>query len=114
MANRIKIDQLTANIFANEIERAGFNTYCFDEYLHLSFLNLLFFYSKLKDSEKISYYRAKLLELKENCQSIELKDYIDSYFTNKEITVKNKWHYMSQFKFRPAFIGHWIINYFDC
>ena len=107
-------DQLTANIFANEIERAGFNTYCFDEYLHLSFLNLLFFYSKLKDSEKISYYRAKLLELKENCQSIELKDYIDSYFTNKEITVKNKWHYMSQFKFRPAFIGHWIINYFDC
>lgn len=107
-------DQLTANIFANEIERAGFNTYCFDECLHLSFLNLLFFYSKLKDSEKISYYRAKLLELKENCQSIELKDYIDSYFTNKEITVKNKWHYMSQFKFRPAFIGHWIINYFDC
>ena len=66
--------------------------------------------------ERVLIKRTKREENKEtlNFYSIELKDYIDSYFTNKEITVKNKWHYMSQFKFRPAFIGHWIINYFDC
>lgn len=103
-----------ANKYANEIENAGFDTYCFDEYIHLTFLNLILFYSKTNNSERINHYERKLLELKKNCQSVDLKEYIDSHFTNDQIEQDKKWHFMSQFKFRPAFIGHWIINYFDC
>lgn len=104
-----------ASLYAEEIEKEGFNIYNFDDYLHLTYLNLRYYYTKLKDFDKINYYNSKLTELKDICYSEELKEYINAGLTGTNILNKhNRWFYMASYQYRPAFVGHWIINDFDC
>ncbi len=104
-----------AKVYADEIEKEGLTLYKFDDYLHLAYLNLRFFYNKVNNSEKEDYYNGKLKELQETCHSDELKAYIGVNISEKNIlSVNERWHYMASFKYRPAFVGHWIINDFDC
>lgn len=104
-----------ARVYADEIEKDGLNLYNFDDYLHLAYLNLRFFYNRVNNSEKVDYYNGKLKELQETCHSNELKAYIAVNISEKNtLSVNERWHYMASYKYRPAFVGHWIINDFDC
>ena len=101
--------------YVNELEKVGFNSFCFDDYLHLTFLNLRYYYTKIKDDRKINYYNNQLRKLKNHCYSNDLKVYIEAGLKcTNTLNNNDRWFYMSAFSFRPAFIGHWIINDFDC
>lgn len=106
-----------ARKFATEIEEVGLTKYKFDEFLHLSYLNLFLFYNKFASVEvdsKVFSLCNKLKELQDNCESIELKKYINSTLNEDEKLVEtDKWFFMSQKEFRPAFMGHWLINAYD-
>lgn len=102
--------------YAKEIEDEGIEKYKFDEFLHLSYVNLCFFYTKFKDKvneKKVDIYRGKLSNLKKDCDSQELKKYIDCILFDEKLSYNDKWFFMSQKKFRPAFMGHWLINNYD-
>lgn len=101
-----------AKKFAEELETVGFNKYKFEDYLHLTYLNLRYYYKNI-DSNKFKLYSDKLLELQKTCVGTELSLYIKSHFEVVEFKENQRWSFMSTFEFRPAFMGHWIINNFD-
>lgn len=104
-----------ARLYADEIEKEGLDIYNFDDYLHLAYLNLRFFYDKSKNFVKVNYYNEKLKELQEKCHSSELRTYINANLSgNNTLNTNERWHYMASYRYRPAFVGHWIINDFDC
>ena len=43
-----------ASLYAEELETIGYKTYCFDDYLHLTILNLRYYYSKINASNQIA------------------------------------------------------------
>ena len=106
-------DFSSAQIYANKIEDIGFERYRFDEYLHLSYMNLLFYYNSISDNINVKKYIDKLEQLKANCQSIELKKFINNTTDNCSLKQTDKWFFMSQFNFRTAYMGHWMISTFD-
>lgn len=108
--NQHKFDD--AKKFAEELETVGFDKYKFEDYLHLTYLNLRYYYKNI-DSNKFELYSNKLLELKKMCAGTELSLYIKSHFEVVDFKENQRWKFMSSFKFRPAFMGHWIINNFD-
>lgn len=108
--NQHKFDD--AKKFAEELETVGFDKYKFEDYLHLTYLNLRYYYKNI-DSNKFELYSNKLLELKKKCAGTELSLYIKSHFEVVDFKENQRWKFMSSFKFRPAFMGHWIINNFD-
>ena len=101
-----------AKKFAEELETVGFNKYKFEDYLHLTYLNLRYYYKNI-DSDKFELYSDKLFELQKTCEGTELSLYIKSHFETVEFKENHRWKFMSSFEFRPAFMGHWIINNFD-
>ena len=101
-----------AKEFVQLIEDIGLNKYKFDEYRHLTILNLIYYYSYVNNSKR-NMYIYKLSELYDGCFSSELKKYIGAFLKKEKLQITDKWFFMSQFKFRPAFMGHWIINNFD-
>ena len=101
-----------AQEYVQFIEDVGFEKYRFDEYLHLSYLNLIFYYNSVNLPKK-NYYLKKINTLSNDCFSMELKKYIDSFLKQKLLNSNDKWSFLSNFKFRPAFMGHWIVNNFD-
>ena len=106
-------DFSSAQIYVSKIEDIGFERYKFDEYLHLSYMNLLFYYTSISDNTNITKYIDKLEQLKVNCQSLELKKFIDKTTNNCSLNQTDKWFFMSQFNFRTAYMGHWMISSFD-
>ncbi|MGM9969281.1 MAG: hypothetical protein ACI35S_02680 [Anaeroplasma sp.] len=106
-------DYVAAGKYASEIEKAGFNKFKFDDYLHVALTNLIYYYSFTRNSEKINLYIDKLHELYKSCNSIELKKYISKQLEGQQLDGENRWKYLSDFDFRPAFMGHWFINNFD-
>ena len=104
-----------ASLYVKEIEKKGFDIYNFDDYLHIAYLNLKYYYTKIGDKKKINYYNQRLEELQNKCHSIELKTYISAGLNGTNILKnKDRWFYMASYPYRPAFVGHWIINDFDC
>ena len=121
IANNILIYYVQVNnlekaiLYANEIEENGLNIYNFDDYLHLAYLNLRFYYEKVGDEIKIKHYNLKLKELQEKCDSKELIEYISAGLSDKKtLHTDDRWFFMSSYRYRPAFVGYWIINDFDC
>jgi len=102
-----------AEIYANEIEKLGFCRYIFDEYLHLSYTNLLLYYKSINNENKKQFYTKKLEQLKKECQSEELKKFIDKTINNYPLKQNDKWFFMSNYNFRTAFMGHWMVNSLD-
>lgn len=109
--NQHKFDD--AGKFAEELEEVGFDKYKFEDYLHLTYLNLRYYYIKI-NSNKFELYSDKLRKLQKTCEGTELSLYIKSHFEVVEFSENQRWKFMSKFEFRPAFMGHWIINNFDC
>lgn len=101
-----------AKQFAEELEEVGFSIYKFEDYLHLTYLNLRFYYKTI-DRNRFELYSNKLKELEQLCSESELSQYIKSHFETIIFAENQRWHFMSNFQFRPAFLGHWIINNFD-
>lgn len=108
--NQNKLDD--AKKFAEELENVGFDKYKFEDYLHLTYLNLRYYYKHI-DSNMFDLYSDKLRELEKMCEGTELSLYIKSHFGCVDFKGKQRWEFMSAFDFRPAFMGHWIINNFD-
>lgn len=81
--------------------------YQFDEFLHIAYLCLYYFYSFNKVVEKAKCYNLKLKSLSESCRCRELKKYIQVFTENKKLEKKDKWFYFSKLKYRPAFVGYW-------
>ncbi len=102
-----------AKTFANKIETLGFHRYVFDEYLHLSYTNLLFYYKSINNEDKKVFYEKKLKHLKKKCHSKELKKFIDKTIYNRPLKYNDKWFFMSKYNFRAAFMGHWMVNSLD-
>lgn len=89
---------------ACEIERSNYETYQYEDFLHIVYQNLFFFYSQVEDNEKISIYRKKLVDL-------SARDGI-SQGTQKLIQMMlQKKHvaniFYTQFPFRVDFLGFW-------
>jgi len=106
-------DYVEAEKYASEIEKAGFNKFQFDDYLHVAFTNLIYYYKFANNKEKIKLYTDKLYKLYQSCNSTELKKYILKQLSGKQLNSESRWKYLSDFDFRPAFMGHWFINNFD-
>ncbi len=103
----------SAQIYVDKIEEVGFSKYNFDEYLHLSYVNLLFYYKSIKRGDKTKYYLNNLEQLKEKCYSSELKKYISKTTNGHFLSKNDKWYFMSNYNFRIAFMGHWLVGNFD-
>ena len=101
-----------AKEYAEELETIGFDKYKFEEYLHITYLNLRYYYKSIA-SDKFELYSDKLLELQKKCKGTALSLYIKSHFEVVDFKENQRWKFMSSFEFRPAFMGHWIINNFD-
>ncbi len=121
IANNILIYYIHSNqfteavLYANEIENVGFDLYKFDDYLHLANLNLRYYYTAIANEEKVVYYNNQLRELQKKCHSKKLQLYISATLGDTIISDKSdRWFCMSKLKYRPAFLGHWIVNCFDC
>lgn len=106
-------DYKSAKIYADKIEDIGFCRYIFDEYLHLTYTNLLLYYEKVNNESRKQFYTKKLRQLKKVCKSKDLKSYIDKTLNNYPIKENDKWFFMSRFNYRVAFMGHWVVNSLD-
>lgn len=106
-------DYKSAKIYADKLEALGFRKYVFDEYLHLTYTNLLLYYGTVKNEIQKRFYIKKLRQLKRNCQSKDLKKFIDKTINNCPLKKNDKWFFMSNFNFRVAFMGHWMVNSLD-
>lgn len=106
-------DYTVAKIYADMIESLGFCRYIFDEYLHLSYTNLLLYYTSINNESKKRFYEKKLRQLKGKCQSEELKKYIDKTINNCPLNQTDKWFFMANYNYRVAFMGHWMVNSLD-
>ncbi len=101
-----------AREYAQFIEKVGMEQYQFDEYRHLANKNLLLYYKKINHPTH-DKYKYNLIKLCNECFSEDLKKLINSQFDNEVLGTNDKWFFMSKYNFRPAFMGHWIINDFD-
>ena len=101
-----------AEQYAKELENVGFDKYKFESYLLLTYLNLRFFYQKV-NANKIQFFNNKLQKLLDDCRDDNIREYIKSMIDGSELSADNGLHFLSQFNYRPAFLGHWIINNFD-
>lgn len=106
-------DYKIAKIYADKIEELGFCRYIFDEYLHLSYTNLLLYYKTINNENKKQFYEKKLRQLKRKCQSKELKKFIDKTINNCPLNQTDKWFFMANYNYRVAFMGHWMVNSLD-
>lgn len=101
-----------AEKYAKELESIGFDKYKFESYLLLTYLNLKYYYQKV-DENKIQTYNEKLKTLLIKCNDKNKKEYINSMINCSKVSPENDFYFLSQFNYRPAFLGHWIINTFD-
>ena len=101
-----------AAIYAKILENAGFTKYKFESYLLLTYLNLKYYYQKV-NANKIQYYDKKIYELLDVCKDKDIRDYINNIISGSSLDPENGLYFLSQFNYRPAFLGHWIINNFD-
>lgn len=105
-------DYKEATKYAEELENVGFIKYKFESYLLLTYLNLKFYYQKI-DKSKIPFWDKKLQKLLENCNDNDRQAYIKSMIDGSKLSSENELFFLSKFNYRPAFLGHWIINNFD-
>ena len=75
-------------------------------------MNLKFYYQKI-DKSKIPFWDKKLQKLLENCNDNDRQAYIKSMIDGSKLSSENELFFLSKFNYRPAFLGHWIINNFD-
>lgn len=101
-----------AKKYADELERVGFVKYKFESYLLLTYLNLRYYYQEV-NANKIHFFNMQLQKLLDNCIDVENQMYIKSIIEEIELSSESGLYFLSQFNYRPAFLGHWIINNFD-
>lgn len=89
---------------AEEIEAENYEVYQYEDFLHIIYQNLLFFYSTVGNSEKSVYYERKLLNLS-NRKGINpgTKILIQLMLQKKQ----DSNIFYSQFPFRVDFLGFW-------
>lgn len=101
-----------AKKYAEELESVGFIKYKFESYLLLTYLNLRYYFQKV-NANKIQFYNKKLQILLDDCNNDNKKAYIKSMIAGSKLPSENELYFLSKFSYRPAFLGHWIINNFD-
>lgn len=96
--NRIKAIE-----YADKIESSDYQNFKYEEFLHIVYQNLLFFYSKQNDSSKENYYYKKIIEIIGNPNTS--KSTKDLAKAMNGLSEKNSFY--SRFPFRVDFLGYW-------
>lgn len=89
---------------AAEIENTDYEVYQYEDFLHIIYQDLHFYYSTAGNKEKISYYREKLTALSERDEINEGTRTLIRLMLKNHRTSKN---FYSQFPFRVDFLGFW-------
>lgn len=89
---------------ADEIENSDYEVYQYEDFLHIIYQDLYFYYTKAGDREKVRYYQEKLTALSE-------RDGINAG-TRKliRLMLQKRWtseSFYSRFPFRVDFLGFW-------
>ena len=101
-----------AQKYADILEKIGNTKYKFESYLLLTNLNLRCYYKKI-DNKKALIFDKQLHYLYKKSTDNNIKEYIKCVINDIELSHENDLFFLSQHDYRPAFLGHWIINDFD-
>ena len=108
MVAYIKINELNnAAEICKSIENSDFEQFQYEEFLHIIYQNLFFYYSIQGDKNKASYYRNKLSNLS---QREGIREFTRNLILCQLKNQKNKEIFYSQFPFRVDFLGEWGIE----
>ena len=89
---------------ATEIEQSNYEDYQYEDFLHIVYQNLFFYYSKTRDDEKVSFYRKKLVALsKRDGINESTRTLIHMMLERKQSSET----FYSRFPFRVDFLGFW-------
>lgn len=89
---------------ALEIEQSDYEIYQYEDFLHIVCQDLLFYYTKIEDEDKIAFYRRKLINLAEReGMDSGTRELILSMLQKDQLSN----HFYAQFPFRVDFLGFW-------
>ena len=87
-----------------EIENSDYEIYQYEDFLHIIYQNLYFYYTKVENKEKANYYQEKLIALSGRAEISEYTRTLIRLMLQKRQTSKN---FYSKFPFRVDFLGFW-------
>lgn len=93
-----------ASDLATEIEQSNYEDYQYEDFLHIVYQNLFFFYSETRDDEKVSFYRKKLVELSNRDGINESTRTLIHMMLERQQSSET---FYSRFPFRVDFLGFW-------
>lgn len=98
-----------ATDLAIEIENSNYETYQYEDFLHIIYQDLYFYYTKTRNEEKVYYYQKKLMALAEREEIGQETRTLIQLMLQKQQRPNN---FYSQFPFRVDFLGFWglVIN----
>lgn len=92
---------------ATEIENSDYEVYQYEDFLHIIYQNLYFYYTEAGNKEKANYYQKKLTILSEKDGINEGTRTLIRLMLQKRQESKN---FYSQFPFRVDFLGFWGLD----
>lgn len=95
-----------------QIESSYYEKYNFQQFLHVIYSNIYFYYIYINNLEKINFYKQKLIELKIKSKGQDLEKIIDCQLYNSFDTLsqKNEWYYLNNLFYHPGILGYWEVE----
>lgn len=91
----------------DEIEKSSYEEYQYEDFLHIVYQNLYFYYTKARNDQKIYYYRDKLVALAERDGINEGTRILIHRILNQKPSANV---FYSKFPFRVDFLGFWGLD----
>lgn len=92
-----------AKLYAQRIENSGYQKFSYEEFLHIVYQNLLFYYNTVNDTVNSNYYYKRIMSL---VNDADVQDSTKELAKSMNGLSPQKSFY-SQFKFRADFLGYW-------
>lgn len=96
-------DLVNAEVFAQRIENSDYFNYKYEEFLHIIYQDLLYYYNTINHKSKASFYLDKIIKLIDNKSTRQSTKELAKAMN--ELSTSD--YFYSKFKFRVDFLGYW-------
>lgn len=95
-----------------QIESSSYEKYSFQQFLHVIYSNIYFYYMNVNNIGKVNFYKERLKQLKNNSKDNDLKKVIECQLNNNFdiLSQQNQWYYLKDLVYHPGILGYWEIE----
>ena len=100
-------DQTNADLICEELREEDYESFSYEEFLHIIYTNMFFYYHAFGDETHACQFQSKLIDLLQRASPNSMTYRLASFQLNEEIS---QTEFYSNFPFRVDFLGNWSLE----